>query len=135
MTTQMCSAAADMVRLPRGPVMNDAAITVTREARRRKRPTPSTNHRKNAPRDFAQADAVAVALTPTRQRQTVAVLQKTALLATGQRQRLAAAPRQLQQAAVRLRCRPANRPRRQHVAGPQVAAVDGVMRQLLRHAP
>ena len=53
----------------------------------------------------------------------------------GQRERLGAAPGQLQQAAAAALVRAADRAGGQQVAGPQVAAGDRVVRQLLVHRP
>src|SRR5690348_11866916 len=59
----------------------------------------------NSPRHLAKADSIVLALAPTGQGETVAVLEKTPLFAARQRDRLRAAPGKLQKAAVRIRCR------------------------------
>src|SRR5262249_9650129 len=70
---------------------------------------------------LAEADAVAGALAPRPERHPVAVLQEGAALAVAQVERFGAAPGQLQQAAVGVRRRAADRARGQQVARAQVA--------------
>src|SRR5438128_5931399 len=86
-------------------------------------------------RHVAEADAVSGSLTPARYRDAVAVFEEASRLAAFELQRPCALPGQLEHAAVGIGRRPTYRPARQQIARPQIAAVDGVMRELLGHVP
>src|SRR5687767_2274539 len=86
-------------------------------------------------RNFPKTDAIAIPLTPPAKGHAIAVLQETALLPVRQGDRFAAAPAQLQHAPERVRRRPTDGARCQEVARVQIAAVDRMVRHLLRHVP
>lgn len=91
--------------------------------------------RDDPPADFAESDSITGALCPAGDNEIIAVLEPLPGLTTGQRKRISAAPCQLEHAAARIVCRPANRAAREQIASLKIATVDRVMRQLLRNAP
>src|SRR6185312_576250 len=95
----------------------------------------SSKRRQQLAGHFAEADAITFAFAAGRHGNAVAVGKKAALFAAGQFERLTSAPGQFQQTPARLGRRAADRARGQQIAGPQVAAVDRVMGDLLGDAP
>src|SRR5687768_5103241 len=91
--------------------------------------------RQDAAGYFTETNSITISLSPPGNRQTIAILEPFAGLAVRQSQWVRSAPGQLQHATTRLLRRAADRSARQQVARLKVAAIDSVMRQLLRDAP
>src|ERR1700730_15097812 len=91
--------------------------------------------RQNFPKDLAKADAKAVTLTPTCNRELVTVLQPFAFLPVGQFQRIRAAPSEFKHAPARFLGLAADRSAREQIARLKVAAANGMVGELLRNAP
>src|ERR1700753_2510422 len=81
--------------------------------------------------DFADADAIAVALAPAAHHQRIAVFKKCAFGALGQLDRLGAIPAYFEQAAALMFLRAADGARPQEIADIHSAAGGGVVHQLL----
>ncbi len=85
--------------------------------------------------DFTEANAVAIALTPARESNSVPVFEPFARLAVRQFQWIRTAPCQLEQAAARFFGLAADRSTREQIARLEIASANGVMRELLRNTP
>src|SRR5690348_2962340 len=84
---------------------------------------------------LAKADSVVVALAPAAHHDFVAVFEEGTGRAAFERERSLSIPGELEQASPRIRRRSADRARCHEIAVSLIAAGDGVMSALLRHAP
>src|SRR5208337_1642522 len=84
---------------------------------------------------LAEPDPVAVALAPAGDDDLVAILEKGARRPAAERKRPLPVPRQFEEAAPGVLAAAADGARAQQIAHLQVAAGDGMVRELLRHAP
>src|ERR1700761_7347151 len=87
--------------------------------------------RQNRALDFAEADAIAVALAPAAHDQRIAVFEKCSLGAAGKLERFGAVPTDLQQAAALLLLGAADGAAAQEITDIHGAAGGGVVHQLL----
>ena len=89
----------------------------------------------DAAADFAKANSITITLAPASDRKGVAIFEPFSAFTARKFQRIGPAPGQFQHAAPRFLSRPADCATREEVARLKVAAVDSVVRQLLRDAP
>src|ERR1017187_1956042 len=99
------------------------------------KPTLRRSCRNYAPTYLTETNSISVAFAPTGNGKRIAVLQPFTRFAVGQFQRIRAAPGQFEHATARILGRSADRATSQEIAGLKIAAVDGVMSELLRNAP
>src|SRR5436309_11433244 len=83
----------------------------------------------------AEADAVAVALTPAGNRKSVAILEPFARFAARELERICAAPCQLEHATSRILSPPADCAAGEQIARLKIATINRVMGELLHNAP
>src|SRR6185312_5719807 len=99
-------------------------------------PYPSASpRRQDGALDFAEADAVAVALAPAAHDQRIAVLEKGSLDAAFEFDRLGAVPAYFEQAAALMLFRSADGAAAEEIADIHGAATGGVVHQLLDRRP